>query len=128
MNDKPPKSWFERRKYPRYRVQSNVLVVVSTDYTIMGPVIDVSEGGLAFSYIDQDIQDLKMFTLCLVIPDTGIILDSVPVSIVSDLELNNGEENELSILTRRCGVQFHNLSEAHLSQLDHLIQHHTLTG
>jgi hypothetical protein len=114
----------ERRQNQRFRVKAGAFAAVRPyliDQNPMGPVVDVSEGGLSFSYHANGEISYESTELDLCSKNDGIYVGRIPVKTVSDLEINDqdamGPEGE-----RRRGVQFGPLSEEQLYQLRYFIQ------
>ncbi len=43
----------ERRKHKRFKVKQGAFAVASPDYNKLGQIKDISEGGLAFQFIED---------------------------------------------------------------------------
>ena len=53
----------------------------------MGPIIDISIGGLALQYVDSNKMPKECYELSISTPPDKIVLDSVPFEIVFDVEI-----------------------------------------
>lgn len=115
------KGVIERRRYKRHKVQ-DVSVVVGTRR--VGHILEMSMGGLAFSYVEY--KDLNFGK-----PEPGIIfgkngryLEKLPVKIVSDSVLSRGPTTH-PVVIRRCSLQFLPLSEEQHLNLEAFIRAHS---
>jgi hypothetical protein len=82
-------------------------------------------GGLAFRYISDGDQVNESRELEIYLANNGFHLKEVPFNTISDLELPN-EFPLSSIIMRRRGVQFGELPQTRVSQLEYFIQNHTV--
>ncbi len=112
----------ERRKHKRIRVKSGAFVGVGPHFSQVGPLVDISTGGLAFSYMARKKQPNGL-SLDLFLTDGDFYLYSVPFKAVSDSEIPNNTAGYTP--TRQCRVQFGDLTESQVSHLEHLIENHT---
>ena len=114
----------ERRKHKRFRVQDGSFVVFGSDSGKVGQIIDMSMGGLAFSYISGGEHSNGIFELDILLTDHGFYLEKVPVKTVSNLEIT-GESASVSTTMRRHAVQFEELTHDQTAKLEYFIQKHT---
>ncbi len=125
MNDKKTCAC-ERRKQARYPVKKEVYAVLKPDYDMMGPILDISRGGLAFNYcpvscqtetaenVERDIE------LSIITETDAFFLKGLKINIVSDVEINEHCHNEQKL--RRCGLQFEEPRVNRQNKLEHVIQ------
>lgn len=81
-----------------------------------GEIIDISMGGLAFSYVDRDDWSFESCDRGMLLGEKELCLDDIPLKVISDCAINSG----LSII-RRCGVKFEKLTPKQLAQLEYFI-------
>ena len=112
----------ERRKHNRIRVKSHAFVGVGPHFNQVGPLTDISTGGLAFCYTARKKQPNGL-SLDIFLTDGDFYLSYVPFKAVFDSEISNNIAGYTPI--RRCRVQFGDLTEIQLSHLEHLIENHT---
>jgi hypothetical protein len=117
----------EQRKSIRFLVQDNVTVALRGTFTKVGRVKDISTGGLAFEHIDGENQnsDSRREIILWV---NGFSLSKLPGRIVYDVPLATPNEYQgffIHLISRRCGVQFEELSEYQASQLDLFLKTYT---
>lgn len=118
MTDRKKNTGQERRKHKRYNVKSGTFKSESKS----GDIIDISMGGLSFSYIDSDNWTDEEFDCGMLMGERDLGLEEIPLKIISDCAINSG----LSI-TRRCGVKFEKLTPKQLAQLEYYIWANTDT-
>lgn len=102
----------ERRGHKRFKAKNCTIAVRSK----LGSIIDISMGGLSFSYIDTGEWPKDIPSLAIIFGSDDLCLDEFPLRIISDCSLSKGMS-----MMRRCGVQFGELSRKQLSQLEHFI-------
>ena len=81
----------ERRQYERYRVNENVFTCCRLRSPKVAEVVDISEGGLAFSYVGKMGPSKELLELDIVFPDgtwlesssVGFMMSSITWSITS---------------------------------------------
>ena len=117
----------DQRKHKRLRVQDGVYVVLRNETHKLGMILDVSPGGLAFKYVDDDGGMEASFELDIFLAGHGLVWKGVPHKTVSDVETERGIPFS-SVRMRRRGVQFKDLSRDHLSHLEYVIQNQTASG
>lgn len=127
----PEEEMDDHREHIRYQVPKDSFVTIGSDEPIMGQIIDISMGGIAFRYMDSkkptDESHLNIF-----LTEGDVCLDRVPIKAVSDYEIPNTvlcktvDQIPPSCRTmRRCGVQFGDLTQHQRSQLQQCIRNHT---
>jgi hypothetical protein len=95
----------ERRKHPRSAVQEDSLLLTAPKITLSGNIIDISKGGLSFSYEEKD-PFLSGLWLQIAIIRDDVAIEEIPARIVADIEMPDSPR-----FSRRCGVKFGALSE-----------------
>ena len=122
------KEVIDRRKNQRFRAKAGAFAAVRPyliDQNPIGPIADVSDGGLSFSYHANGEISHESSELDLCSKNDGIYVGRIPVKTISDLEIN--EQDALGPTgERRRGVQFGPLSEEQLYQLRYFIQKCTI--
>jgi hypothetical protein len=117
----------EQRKHERYLVPTGSFVSLGNNGSILGQILDVSMGGLAFRYIGENSSNgshLDMFST-----EHHFHLRKVPFRSVTDFEIDNlllckigGRVHPHCRTMRRGSVRFHKLSRKHKSQLKHFLE------
>ncbi len=113
-----------KRKFKRFKGKEGAFAafVKPNELINMGQVLNISLGGLCVRYLSThdhngECSAIKIFGS----NDRFIHLDRVQCRIVYDQEVPEGSWEQIS--TRRCGVEFENLSVKHLSTLQEFIDH-----
>jgi hypothetical protein len=115
----------ERRKHKRFLAEDGAYAAVRPQYDKIGQIIDISRGGLAFSYRVSDSQAHESFELDIFLIGDDFHLDKVPFKIVSDQKIPESLCPG-SLKMRRCAVQFGELTQKQLRQLEDFILSYTV--
>jgi hypothetical protein len=118
------KKMLERRKHKRFQVQDDAVAVLRPSVDKRGPIIDISMGGLAFSYVTSKDSSNRSSRLDILLPDLSFYLAHMPIRTVSDFKVTS-ESPFRSIESRRRSVQFGKMTQEQMSQLERFIQNHT---
>ena len=121
----------EQRRHKRYQVPTGSFVALGPNDTILGQILDISMGGLAFRYLDSkkptDCSYLNIF-----LTERDFCLGNVPIKSVSDYEIDNtvvckiADGVPLSYRAmKRSSVQFGELTYHQRYQIEGFIQNHT---
>ena len=106
----PHSTYKERRKFKRFRPKHGTMAV---NTHALGPVVNISMGGLCFRYIDNSLSQPLSDSIDMFLSSDDIFIDNIKVRIVSD-KLSS-EKPSLSfskIILRECAIQFLNLTVA----------------
>ncbi len=120
------KGMVERREHNRFRAENGATAVFRRPWPrsfTLGQIIDVSMGGLAFRYIADRVRSRGSHELEIVWGDCSSRLDNIPFKTISDCEMHS--KASLNFATRRCGMQFMDLTDKQKSDLRYFIQNHT---
>ena len=119
----------ERRKFTRFLAQDQAFAVLRPHFTKLGKIKDISRGGLAFEYVAHEGQKRGSSEIDILITGDRFYLPKIPSKKIYNIKI--GEENEISIdrfdrfETRRCGLQFGELTEEQAAQLNFFLKNHT---
>ncbi|MFH1217372.1 MAG: PilZ domain-containing protein [Pseudomonadota bacterium] len=109
----------ERRRHPRFQALERALVqVTGNGFVLPFHLIDISEGGMAFRYLNENPLPLTDSKMDLYL-DHDLLVGRLPVTVVDDQRLSNG-----FIPKRRCSVRFGTLTPAQHIQLQSYIRCH----
>ena len=111
----------ERRKDKRFKLKDPVFAILYSSQTKTAQIVDISRGGLAIRYVKNDYDSDMINKLDIFKSDFSFYMDNIKAKTISDIEVT-GENFNGSKEVRRCGVQFENLSENQISQLERFIQ------
>jgi len=99
----------ERRRNVRSCPRERAFAALGWEYTKVGKIIDISMGGLAFSYIVGMKQNGDVCTVDIFLTERQFHLHNLPCRIVYDYEIDKPfglEEGMEFFANRRCGIQF----------------------
>ena len=115
----------EKRRFRRFQAPQNAFALLKGPDGRLGQIIDISKGGLAFRYVGSGRQPKRSFQLDIFLANNGFRLEKVSFRTVSDFEVSKqGPAN--SAIMRRCGVQFDELNQDHVSRLEYFIENYAL--
>ena len=117
----------EQRTYIRFSVQDNAFAALRPGFIKLGRVNDISNKGLAFSYLmdspnassDRDYSKVDIF-----LSDNGLHLHKMPCKIVYDIQRPKYKKDN-SIKFYRCGLQFGKLSKSQSELLELFLENYT---
>ena len=114
----------EKRKFKRPKGKEGAFAafIKPNEIVNMGQIQDISMGGLCVRYlaVNEDNEERSEITI-FGSNNRFIHLRSVQCRIVYDREVPGSSWKQIS--TRRCGVEFENLFDKHLSMLQDFIDH-----
>lgn len=120
-----------RRKWKRYKIKGGAIVLLHKSRLIeigkpklieLGPVIDISMGGLAVQYIESKNRKQEFETLSISIPSLKVTLADLQCRIVSEKVVGSLPDGKQ--IYNRC-VEFLNLTSVQNLQLESFIRKHT---
>ena len=137
----------ERRKHNRYGADKNTFAVLRATPADMDPighktmaevalavlrsrpvrlgrVIDISKGGLSFSYLETKRHPRQSLGMEILLADSGFYLAKIPYKVVSDIRMPSEIPRE-SISNWRCSVKFGDLEQDQAARLAYFLNHHT---
>ena len=114
----------ERRRHKRFRVQDGTLVVYGGYPATVGPIIDISMGGLAFRYTAAEELPKEPSKVDILLSDRLSHLYGLPCETVYDLGMERSGSCP-SEARRRRGIKFGELTPHQALQLEHFIQNLT---
>ena len=125
-------SSIKKRKWDRFRIKGAAVVMLHKPRLIpvgkpklveLGPVTDISWGGLAVQYIDSKERQIESNELSISIPPHGIKLEGIPFQIVSDVEIAELPDSKK---IRRRSIKFSELTKAQSAKLVKFLQNFTV--
>ena len=115
----------EKRRFRRFQAPQNAFAFLRGQEGKLGQIIDISKGGLAFRYVAHGGQTNGSIQLDIFLANNGFHLEKITFITVSDFEVTVQGLSK-SVIMRRCGVQFDELSQNHASRLQYFIENHAL--
>ena len=110
----------ERRKHQRYNAPENSFAVLLSD-NLIGPIDNLSLGGVSFTCIACSKQRYGKNTLEMFSKDRNFYLREIPFKVVSEVDLEN-QMPLISVQMKQISGEFIELSEYQSSQLEFFIQ------
>ncbi|MBU0946504.1 MAG: PilZ domain-containing protein [Proteobacteria bacterium] len=111
----------ERRQFVRYRPKGGTIAV--NDHAL-GPVINISMGGLSFRYLEGSSTEPHSDSLGIFLGSDDVLIDKITTKVISDQLIAQGSVF-LQISTRQRSIQFLNLSERQRKNLKAFINEKT---
>lgn len=121
-------SALKRRKHDRFRIMGSAIVSLHKPRLIklgraklveLGPIVDISWGGLAVHYIDSKARQIESNELDISTPDEGIRIEGIPFQTVSDIEIADMPDGKK---IRRRSIKFGDLSNTQRTGLVNFLQ------
>ncbi len=119
------KVFTERRVHRRYKAQDGSFAAVKNGSMKLGPIKDISNGGLAFTYMEVEDQMPESFLVDVFFSGEGFYLKDVPSNKISDLYVY-ADSPISSLVLKKIGVQFKELKLDQQKQLDNFIRDYTI--
>ncbi|MBN1103014.1 MAG: hypothetical protein JXL84_06335 [Deltaproteobacteria bacterium] len=113
----------DRRRYLRFRLAYFGYTHLRNHLSKVGEIVDVSQGGLAFKYVADDVPCCGAFELDVYVREYGFIWKGIPHKTVSDIEMERDIPFS-SVRMRRRGVVFLDLSPDAREKLESLLGIH----
>ncbi len=118
------KETIEQRKHRRFKVEDGAFAVPRPRSAVMGKIIDISLGGLTFGYMENQGKVIEPFELTIAMRCHGFKLDKVPCKIITDRQ-SSADSPEIPAGSRRCSVQFGDMTTSQIEKLEYFIRKHT---
>ena len=116
----------ERRKSRRFLAQDKAFAVLRPDFTRLGKIKDISEGGLAFEYIAYQEEEEDASEMDIFLSEGRFHLSKMPCRIIYDVRMREEYQTSAArIQRRRCGLHFGQLTQEQASQLDFFLKNHS---
>jgi hypothetical protein len=117
----------ENRKFKRFKVKDlSFALLKSSFYEELGEIIDISKGGLAFKYLVGENQIKEAVELDIILAHNGFHIKKLPCKTISDFEIIN-EIYFSSLKMRQHSIEFGELDNNQISELDYFIKQHTIS-
>ena len=119
------------RRWDRFKIKGGAIVMLHKARKIpigkprlveLGPVVDISWGGLAVHYIDNKKRRIESNELSISFPPEGIVLESIAFEVVSDEEIAELPDNKK---IRRRSFKFGEMSQSQKTRLVNFLQKFT---
>lgn len=109
----------ERRKHNRYKVDGRAFAIHWSSPTTIGQIIDISQGGISFSYIDENrvLEDAK--ELGILYTEGNFFLEKITFERISDIAMDGHPKSTVKM--RRLSGKFLSLGETQQEKLNKFI-------
>ncbi len=108
----------DRRRFNRFGMKNAVFITFRPEFDMIGKLTDISAGGLAFEYnAFEDRESTEMVEIALFSHPKDYSLPRAVCRIVYDREVE-GCFNFKGFQTRRCGLEFRDLTSDQMLQID----------
>jgi len=114
----------ERRKHKRFKVKGGAFAVATPDYNKLGQIKDISQGGLAFQFIEDGEQTKNSLEVEIFSTVDDIYIKKIPVRTVLNFELDNTVSSN-SMPMRQLSMKFGKLNHPQKLLLSFFIQKYT---
>lgn len=112
----------ERRQFKRFRPKDGTMAI---DNHALGPVIDISMGGLSFRYVIEDAAKPISNFLGIFLSSDDILIDKLSTRLIAD-EFVSQSSSFLTSSTRKRSIQFIDLTDTQRNSLEEFIKTKTL--
>jgi c-di-GMP-binding flagellar brake protein YcgR len=122
----------ERRQYERLGLsQGSAFVVFRPEFTKIGPINDISRGGLGFTYLSQSDNEVPASETSQIIDIiasyNSFHLSNIPCTLVYDVKADNDQFTLMPYLANRFrGLKFDQLTEEQEKQINHFLETDTV--
>lgn len=89
----------------------------------LGPIVDISWGGIAVQYIDSKERQINSSELSISIPPDGIKVENIAFRTVSDVEVAELPDNKK---IRRRNIKFEDMNQKQKAKLVSFLQNFTV--
>ena len=115
----------ERRQHERYSTNDNIFITFRPHFDRIGSISDISRGGVSLEY--SVIQDYSALTdklwVDIFCSSKKLELSNVPCRLIYDRRVDTDKGFLKTIETRRCGLEFSELSPYQTSKLEIELSH-----
>jgi hypothetical protein len=109
--------------------KENAFAALGHKYTRVGKIIDIGEGGLAFEYITGEEVNNKPRQIDIFLVGTEFHLYKVQCKVIYSIDAHVPKINnklDKIFTTKRCGVQFEQLTKDYSALLKFFLKYHTV--
>jgi len=110
----------EKRQHNRLIFKDIAYAIVNTDNTLVGHMIDISEGGMAFSYVGSHLIEQNEITIDIFLHYLDLHLRNIPVLIINNFYLQT-DLPASRVPMMRCGASFNNINAEQKKHLQCII-------
>ncbi len=119
------KNFIERRHDKRFAVQNGIVALPISSSVAIGMIVDISRGGISIRYTPTEEQNGASPDIDILLTDHNFYITGIPVTTRSNFKLENKIPFSY-IYERRCGMQFGELTDNQLNQLNELLSNYVI--
>ncbi len=112
----------ERRKFTRFRPKDGTVAV---NRHALGPITNISMGGLSFRYMGEDSARTVSDILGIFLGSDDFLIEKIPTKVVSDKLISYGS-SFMRASTRQRSIQFTELTDSQRKDLKDFIDNKTV--
>ena len=112
----------ERRQFMRFRPKDGTMAI---NHHALGPVINISMGGLSFQYMGEDSTKPISNILGIFLGSDNVLIEKISTKIITDRLISQGSAF-LKTSTRQRSIQFTNLTKSQRKNLKSFISRKTM--
>lgn len=117
----------ERRRYERLAVQDGAFASLRPHFAIIGQIVNISQGGVAFRYVASVPRTPETNRLDIVLTDGSFCIEKLNFRSVWDVP--TPQEFACGLITyRHCGVEWGRLDPAQRADLGYFMKCYTTDG
>ncbi len=116
----------ERRAHRRYLPIETAYAAIGNAFSKVGKIMNFSQDGLSFEYIDDQAQNGGNVTVDIFIIDKPFHIHGLPCKVAYDIKISNPDEPDVTPVKRCCGVQFLTILNDHQDQIITFLYDYTL--
>jgi len=122
----------EQRQYERIEPsQGSAFVVFRPEFNKIGPINDISSGGLGFNYLHPADNEVPVaetsHIIDIIASNNSFYLTNIPCSLVYDAEADKDQFTLMpDLVNRLCGLKFDQLTEEQEKQINLFLEKHTV--
>jgi hypothetical protein len=117
--------FIEKRRDKRFAMQNGIVALPGASAVEIGTIVDISRGGISIRYTPTDEQNDAAPDIDILLTDHNFYITGVPVTTRSNFKLENKIPFSY-IYERRCGMQFGELTDNQLNQLNELLVNYVI--
>ena len=116
------------RRYTRFVVEDHTFAALGKDYSKVGKIIDISLGGLAFEYLNDNQHSVNGVSMINLFSSVGgFHMSELTCRVICDFPTRLADRNVDGTLQKnRCSIQFTSISDAQRELLDEFIKNNTV--
>lgn len=124
-------AFHEQRQYERLEPQGSAFVVFRPEFHKIGPINDISRGGLGFNYLhpaDNEVPAAETSHIIDIIASNNTFhLTNIPCTLVYDAKVDNDQLTLMpDLVNRLCGLKFDTLTKEQEKQINLFLEKHTV--